>query len=184
MEKYGIAATPHRVAMFIGQVAEESGFHPIEEDLCYRSALRLCEVWPRRFPIVTYALPYVNAPEKLANKVYAGRLGNGDEASGDGWRFRGAGLIQLTGRALFTRFGVTVDKSAEDAAAWCLTKEGAAESACWYWHVNELNPLCDTWQIARVTERINGGLTNLATRERLCAKALHALIQPEPAPVA
>lgn len=175
MEKYNIACSPHRIAMFIGQVAEESGFHPVEEDLYYSTAERIHEVWPSRFPTLAAARPFVGQPQKLANRVYASRLGNGNELSGDGWKFRGAGLIQLTGRTAFTSFGATVGKTPEEAAAWCLTKEGAAESACWFWSKNNLNSLADAWDITRATERINGGLTNLAQRKKLCNQALSAM---------
>jgi predicted chitinase len=175
MATYAIAATDNRLAAFMGQVAEETGgFTVMQENLHYQAA-RLCAVWPGRFPSLTDAEPYAMNPEKLANKVYAGRLGNGDEASGDGYRFRGMGLIQLTGRSLFTSFGRTVGKSAEDAAAWCLTPEGAAASACWYWATRKLNPYADAWEITEITKLVNGGLTNLDTRLRLSNAALAAI---------
>jgi putative chitinase len=132
-------------------------------------------VWPREFPTVESAQPYIDNPEKLADVVYADRLGNGDASSGDGWEFRGEGLIQLTGRSLFTTFGETVGKSPEDTAAWLLTPEGAAASACWYWNTRNLNPLADAWEVTRTTVVINGGTTNLADRLRLCNAALAAI---------
>jgi putative chitinase len=177
--------TPRRIAAFLGQVAEESGgFTRLEEDLDY-TALRLCQVWPSRFPNIDLARPFEHAPEALANHVYAGRLGNGDAASGDGWRFRGAGLIQLTGRTLYAQFAAAVGRAPEDAAAWLATAAGAAASACWYWTIRgHLNELADAWDIAGVTQRVNGGETNLATRIRLSNAALAALGGGMPPPAA
>lgn len=167
--------TPRRAAAFMGQCAEESGgFTVLSENLNY-SAERLCVVWPSRFDDDN-APQYAHNPEALANYVYAGRLGNGDESSGDGWTFRGGGLIQLTGRDLYTRFGETVGQSAEDAAAFVRTPAGAIGSACWYWSIRGgLNELADEWRIIEITRRINGGLTNLSTRIQLCNAALQAL---------
>src|ERR1700722_6560573 len=108
--KAGIT-TPRCVAAFLGQCAVESaGFRSMEEDLSY-SAARLCVVWPTRFPTVEAAEACALQPEVLANRVYANRLGNGDEASGDGWRFRGRGLIQVTGRAAYQRFARAMNLS-------------------------------------------------------------------------
>ena len=172
--KAGIS-TPRRVAAFLGQCAVESaGFRGMEEDLSY-SAARLCEVWPSRFPTVEAAEACALQPEALANRVYADRLGNGDEASGDGWRFRGRGLIQITGRGNYQRFaqamGTTVDQAVEHAA----TPAGAADSAAWFWSVNELNALAETWSVDLITRKINGGMAGAAERSRLCEAALQVI---------
>ena len=172
--KAGIT-TPRRVAAFLGQCAVESaGFRGMEEDLSY-SAARLCEVWPSRFPNIEAAEACALQPEALANRVYANRLGNGDEASGDGWRFRGRGLIQITGRGNYQRFaqamGMTLDQAVEHAA----TQAGAADSAAWFWSVNELNALANTWSIDLITRKINGGMAGAAERTRLCEAALQAI---------
>lgn len=167
--------TPLRVAAFLGQVAEESGrFTMLEERLGY-SAPRLMVVWPARFPSAAKANQYAMRPEKLANHVYAGRMGNGDEASGDGWRFRGRGLIQLTGRGNYAKFARDVGMRIETAAEWCGTPDGAAASACWYWTSRGINALADAWDIAGVTRTVNGGLTNLVQRVRYSDLALVAI---------
>lgn len=168
--------TARRCAMFMGQCAEESGgFTALVENLNY-SAARLLVVWPARFTASSAAL-FSRRPAAIANYVYANRQGNGDEVSGDGWRFRGGGLIQLTGRSAWTRFGETVGRRPEDAWTWAQTPDGAAASACWYWldRGNLLLDLSDHWQITECTRRINGGLTNLQTRITLCNAALRAI---------
>jgi len=179
MQASGIV-TARRIAMFVGQIAEESaGLAMLAEDLEYVTAARICAVWPSQFPTEAEARPYVRNPKALANRVYAGRLGNGDEASGDGWRFRGAGAIQITGRAAYARLGASVHVPLDELAAWLQTPRGAAVSACWYWslpsHHPALNALADRWDIESVTRAINGGAEGLEKRGELCAQALSAL---------
>jgi putative chitinase len=125
--------TVREVAAFLAQSSHESnGFRSFVENLNY-SAKRLTQVWPKRFPSIAAATPYANNPQKLADKVYANRMGNGDEASGDGWTFRGSGLFQLTGRDNYARFARAVGKTPEEAAKWIReTNEGAAMSAAWF----------------------------------------------------
>jgi putative chitinase len=167
--------TPHRVAAFVGQCALESGgFRDLEEDLSY-SAARLCEVWPNRFPTLAAAEAYAMQPEALANCVYAGRMGNGDAASGDGWRFRGRGLIQITGRLAYDHFAKTTGLSLDRAIEQAATQEGAAASATWFWLTNDLNRLADAGSIDLITRKINGGTTDAAERARLYEAALHAI---------
>jgi predicted chitinase len=114
------------------------------------------QIFPRAFPTEDAAAPYVNNPERLGNKVYANRLGNGDEASGDGYRFRGRGLIQLTGRDEYSGFGDTIGMTAEEAAAYCETTIGAAISGCWYLSSRGCLPFADAWNLAKVTRLVNG----------------------------
>lgn len=174
--------TPYRAAAALGQFSAESGgFSVLQENLRY-SAQRLCEVWPGRFPTLAAATPYADNPEALANLVYAGRMGNGDAASGDGWRFKGEGLIELTGRELDTRFAAAFGKTLDDALAWLLTPPGAATSACWYWSLRNLNHLADVWDITGITRLVNGGLANLQTRVNLSSRALAAIGKPPSAP--
>jgi putative chitinase len=166
---------PRCMAAFLGQCAHESGgFQALEEHLSY-SAVRLCQVWPTRFPTEEAAEACALQPEALANRVYASRLGNGDEASGDGWCFRGRGLIQITGRAAYVSFakaiGMTLDEAVEHAA----TLAGAADSAAWFWTEHDLNALAASWSIDLLTRQINGSLEGTAERNRLCEAALHAL---------
>jgi len=176
--------TPNRAAAALGQFSEESGgFSVMQENLRY-SAQRLCEVWPSRFPSLKAAAPYAGNPEALANLVYAGRMGNGDAASGDGWRFRGEGLIELTGRELDTRFAAAFGMTLDAAMAWLLTPLGAATSACWYWSLRCLNPLADVWDITGITRLVNGGQTNLQTRMILSNLALAAIGGPPSEPAA
>jgi putative chitinase len=152
-----------RVAAFIAQMAHESGMQPREENLNYR-AERLCQVWPARFPNLGAAVPYAHNPERLANRVYASRLGNGDEASGDGWKFRGVGPLQITGRANMTAFGNAMGMSVEDALTYAKTMEGGIMAAAWFWEANDINRLADTPGVADETRRINGGEVGLADR--------------------
>lgn len=165
--------TPRRVCAAIGQFAEESGgFSVMQENLNY-SAERMMQVWPSRFPTLESAQPYAHNPEKLANLVYSGRLGNGTPESGDGWRFRGEGLIELTGRALDTKFAESVGMTVDQAAAWMLTPPGAAASGCWYWTFRGgLNEMADAWDIASITKKVNGGMINYDTRVRYSEAAL------------
>jgi putative chitinase len=172
--KAGIT-TPRRIAAFLGQCAEESaGLRDLEEDLSY-SAARLCQVWPNRFPNVTAAEACALQPELLANRVYAGRMGNGDEASGDGWRFRGRGLIQITGRTAYDRFAQAMNMTLDDAVDHAATQTGAADSAAWFWTDNDLNAAADIWSIDLLTRKINGSTAGAAERSRLCEAALRAI---------
>jgi putative chitinase len=167
--------TPRSVAAFLGQCAFESGgFRDLEEDLNY-SASRLCQVWPNRFPTSEAAEACALQPEILANRVYANRLGNGDESSGDGWRFRGRGLIQITGRAAYEQFAAAMGMAVARAVEHAATQAGAADSSVWFWAANDLNALANSWSIDLLTRRINGGIAGAAERNRLCEAALHAL---------
>jgi putative chitinase len=168
-------ATPRCVAAFLGQCAHESaGFRTLEEDLSY-SAARLCQVWPNRFPTPQAAEACALQPELLANRVYADRLGNGGEETGDGWRFRGRGLIQITGRTAYEQFARSMGMTLDQAVAHAATQAGAADSAAWFWTVNDLNALANTWSIDLLTRKINGSVASAAERTRLCEAALHVL---------
>lgn len=172
--KSGITS-PRCVAAFLGQCGVESaGFRDLEENLSYTAA-RLCQVWPNRFPTLAAAEACALQPETLANRVYSSRMGNGDEASGDGWRFRGRGLIQITGRAAYEQFAQAMAMTLDQAVEHAATQAGAADSAAWFWSTNKLNPLADTWSIDVITRKINGGMNGAAERSRLCQAALHVL---------
>ena len=167
--------TPRRVAAFLGQCAVEScGFTQLVENLDYQAA-RLCQVWPSRFPTQEAAAACAHNPEKLANRIYANRMGNGDEASGDGFRFRGHGLIQLTGRRNHERLARDMGQAADAVAAWLTTPAGAAGGACWFWNANALNRFADAWDIEGLTRAINGGLHACEARRTLCEAALQAI---------
>ena len=174
LQRAGINA-PRCLAAFLGQCAHESGgFRTLEEDLSY-SAARLCQVWPNRFPTLQAAEACALQPELLANRVYADRLGNGGEATGDGWRFRGRGLIQITGRTAYQQFARSMGLTLDDAVEHAATQAGAADSAAWFWTANNLNVLARTWSIDLLTRKINGGMAGAAERTRLCEAALHAV---------
>lgn len=175
LPKYDIN-TALRAAAFIAQCSHESGnFTVLKENLNY-SADGLNTVFPKYFIRAGRdAGTYARNPEKIANIVYANRLGNGDTASGDGWRFRGRGVIQLTGRDNYTVFGKTVHLTVLETVDYLETKRGALESACWFWKTNNLNPLADTRDIVGMTKHINGGTNGLEERKALYGKALRVL---------
>jgi putative chitinase len=195
LPKYGIT-TDKRIAGFIAQCAHESmDFRVLQENLNYKEAT-LLKVFPRYFgPGKENAAEYAGKPEKIANYVYmdknrskGGALGNVNE--GDGWLFSGKGLKQVTGRANTTAFGKTVGMTAEEAAAYLLTKKGALESALWFWGSRNLNEVADTGDQVRLTKIINGGDIGLADRQARYAKAMAALggkidaVAPAAAPAA
>jgi putative chitinase len=165
--------TPQRVAAFIAQCAHESGnFVFLKENLNYR-AESLMRTWPRHFPTIDIATQYARQPERIANRAYANRMGNGDEASGDGWRYAGKGLIQLTGRNNYEAFAESIETPIEEIPAYLETFEGAVQSACWFWETNNLNQWADAGDIKTLTKRINGGLIGIEDREKHYNHALH-----------
>lgn len=178
LPKYEIT-TPQRIAGFISQCAHESmDFNALSENLNYREET-LNKIFPRYFgPGKRNAAEYARNPEKIANYVYmdefrTSKLGN--TQPGDGWRFRGRGLKQLTGRDNYTRFAKDYNMSAEQAAEWLETKEGALASALWFWNTNKLNAIADTGNVAALTKKINGGDIGLADRQARYTRAMAAL---------
>lgn len=154
----------HRAAGFLAQTAHESGgFIFVKENLNY-SAKGLVGTFKKYFPDEATAKPYERKPEMIANRVYANRMGNGDEASGDGYRFCGRGLIQLTGRNNYTKFAADLGISVEDTVAYLETPAGAVSSAGWFWDQNNLNQYCDSDDFVTLTKRINGGTIGLEDR--------------------
>jgi putative chitinase len=171
---YEINTVP-RVAAFIAQCAHESGnFRLLKENLNYR-ATSLTKVWPRHFPNMDIANQYAHKPEAIANRAYANRMGNGPEESGDGWRYAGKGLIQLTGKDNYSRFAESIETPVEEVAEYLQTFEGAVQSACWFWETNNLNQWADAGDILTLTKRINGGVIGLEDRKKHYAHALHVL---------
>ena len=177
-----------RVAAFLAQCGHESnGFTALKENLNY-SAQGLANTWPNRFaikdadgkPVKPYA-PDVLAkqierdPDTIANNVYADRLGNGPVSSGDGARYCGRGLIQLTGKDNYTKFAADINKPFEEIVAYLETPYGAVESACWFWAKNHLNQYADSADIETLTKRINGGLIGLDDRKARYAQAVQVL---------
>lgn len=167
--------TAKRIAAFIAQCAHESaGFTALRENLNYR-AESLMKVWPRHFPTIEIARQYAHNQERIANRAYANRMGNGDEASGDGWRYCGRGLIQLTGKNNYQAFADSLEMELEDVPEYLATFEGAAQSACWFWESNNLNVWADRGDILTLTKRINGGTIGLEDRIKHYNHALHVL---------
>ena len=170
--------TPQRIAAFVAQCAHESGnFMVLRENLNYR-AVTLRKIFPKYFPTDALANEYASKPNKqeaIANLVYANRMGNGPPESGDGWRYAGKGLIQLTGKDNYTWFAASLEISVEEASEYLLTFEGAAQSACWFWETNKLNQWADRGDILTLTKRINGGTIGLDDRIKHYNHALHVL---------
>jgi putative chitinase len=159
--------TPQRVASWLAQCAHESGyFRFLKENLNYKAA-SLRKVFPKYFPTDAIAEDYANRPnrqEAIANRVYANRMGNGDEASGDGFRYLGRGLIQLTGKNNYTIFAASIDTPLEQIPEYLQTFEGAVQSACWFWEQNNLNKFADSGDIVTMSKRINGGTIGMEDR--------------------
>lgn len=171
MEQYKI--TGDRACMFVAQLAHESAeFTRTVENLNY-SAEGLRRTFARYFPDETIARQYHRQPEKIANRVYAGRIGNGAEGSGDGWRFRGRGLIQITGRENYRVCSIAIygDDRLLTEPQLLEQASGACASAGWFWNSRDLNVLADAGRFEDVTRRINGGLNGLEDRKHLLARA-------------
>jgi putative chitinase len=167
--------TPQRMAAFLAQTAHESGgFNFIKENLNY-SADGLQKIFKKYFPTPELAQQYARQPEKIANRVYAARMGNGDEASGDGWKFCGRGVIQLTGKFNYTKLAESLEMNIDDVVKYLETPEGAVASAGWFWDKNKLNAICDKGDFVLLTKRINGGTIGLQDRQHHYDIALQVL---------
>jgi putative chitinase len=165
LPKFGIV-TPARVAGFISQCQHESAdFTVLTENLNY-GAKGLMSIFKKYYQDEALAKAHERKPQLIANRVYSGRMGNGPESSGDGWKYRGRGLVQLTGRSNYTQcsrdlFG---DDCLVDDPDLLLNPEWAILSACWFWHKNKLNDICDRGDVVLLSKRINGGTIGLADR--------------------
>ncbi len=156
--------TPERQAAFIGQCAHESmNFTRLEENMNY-SAEALMKTWPSRFPTMEVAQKYARNPEKIANKVYGGRMGNGTEETGDGWLYHGRGLIQLTGKDNYTLAGDALNMDFIHSPDYVLVPKYAALTAGWYWNKRQLNKEADAKDYTGMTKKINGGTIGLDDR--------------------
>lgn len=171
---YEINTVP-RVAAFLAQCAHESGeFRILKENLNYK-AESLRKVFPKYFPNDALAQQYAHNQEAIANRVYGNRMGNGDEASGDGFRYCGRGLIQLTGKDNYTAFAESLEIPVEDVPEYLGTFEGAVQSACWFWETNDLNKWADKNDITTLTKKINGGTIGLDDRKKHYQHAISVL---------
>ena len=161
------------MAAFVAQAAHESGnFTALHENLNYR-AVTLRKVFPKYFPTDEMVAQYAQQPERIANRVYANRMGNGPEESGDGFRYCGRGLIQLTGQQNYQSFADSIETPLEQIPDFLQTFEGAVQSACWFWENNNLNQYADADDILTMTKRINGGTIGLEDRKRHYEHAKH-----------
>ena len=183
LPKYEIN-TPNRIAGFFAQCGHESmNFTVLSENLSYR-AETLEKLFSKYFSKAgRNAADYAKQPEKIANVIYAGRMSNGDTASGDGYRFRGRGVVQLTGRDNYTAFGKSVGMSPEQVIDYVTTKKGALESACWYWKSRNINAAFDANDIVKATKLVNGGTIGLEDRLKHYTEALAVLGGAVPAPI-
>lgn len=174
-DKFGIT-TPLRAAHFISQCVHECAeLKAFEENLNY-SEKGLLKVFPKYFNATT-AKQYARKPEKIANRVYANRMGNGNEASGDGWKYKGRGAIGLTGRSNYLAYS-TSGFCVGDLMAhpeWLAKSPGCYKSAMWFWWKNGLNAIADTGDVNAVTKRVNGGYNGLESRKKYLARAKEAL---------
>jgi putative chitinase len=158
--------TSNRVAAFMAQCGHESGgFTLMQENLNY-SAKGLVGTFKKYFPTEAVAKPYERRPEMIANRVYANRMGNGDEASGEGWYFRGRGIVQITGKNNYTKCSQSLFESnvLVENPDLLLETEYAIHSACWFWSAARLNELADIGDMKTMTKRINGGYIGLEDR--------------------
>jgi len=173
-ERFDIS-TPARQAAFIGQCGHEcANFRILEENLNYR-AETLMKLWKSRFPTVEIANEYARNPKKIANKVYSSRMGNRDEASGDGYRFRGRGCIQLTGHANYFHAGQACGEDFVMNPDLVATPRYAAMTAGWFWNTHKLNQYADSQDYKTLTKKINGGFIGLEDRIKHIDHALLVL---------
>ena len=157
-------SNPVRQASFIGQASHESGnFKTLEENLFYR-AETLMRVWPKRFPSLEFARQYEKNPKKIANSVYSSRMGNRDEASGDGYRFRGRGLFQLTGHSNYFHAGKALGEDFVMNPDLVATPRYATLTAAFFWQTHKLNDYADARDYLTMTKKINGGTIGLQDR--------------------
>ena len=167
--------TKNQQAMFIGQCSHECGnFRLLEENLNYR-AETLMKLWPKRFPSLEFAKQYEKNPRKIANSVYANRMGNRDEASGDGYRFRGRGALQCTGHSTYFHAGKALGVDFVMQPDLVATPKYAALTAGWFWETHKLNPPADALDYTKVTKIINGGTIGLDDRIKHVQHALAVL---------
>jgi putative chitinase len=162
-EKFDLS-TIERQAAFLSQCAHESAnFSQVVENLNY-SKEALLRTWPKHFADINFATPYHRNPQMIANRAYRNRMGNGDEASGDGWKYRGRGFIQITGKNNYRVCGDALDIDLMASPELLETSKYAVLSAGWFWHVNHINDLADDENTLEVTRRINGGTNGLTDR--------------------
>jgi len=167
--------TKERLAMFLAQVGHESAHMTVTKENLNYGVDGLLKTFPKYFKGAAVAAQYARKPQAIASRVYANRMDNGDEASGDGWKYRGRGLIQVTGKRNYTACGEALGLDLVNQPELLESCFNAVLSAGWYWDTNGLNALADARDVQGATRRINGGLHGLAERQALYAKALAVL---------
>lgn len=173
--EFGLSEKRIRLEYFLAQLSHETGgLTRSVENLNY-SAKRISEIWSGRFPTIAAAEPFASNPEKLANNVYANRMGNGPPESGDGYRYRGRGYIQITGKDGYRQTGLRagIDLVAHPEKA--IETAHALRVACAFWKWKDLNPLCDARKFDEVSRRINGGLIGIEDRLEWLKKVRNAI---------
>jgi putative chitinase len=174
-KEFGLSEKRIRVEYFLAQIAHETGALTRSVENLNYTAKRIAEIWPTRFPTVASAEPYANNPEKLANRVYANRMGNGPPASGDGYRYRGRGYIQITGKDGYRQTGLRAGLDLVANPEKAIETAHAMRVACAFWKWKDLNPLCDQRKFEDVTRRINGGLIGFDDRLEWLQKVRNVL---------
>lgn len=167
--------TIKRIAAFIAQLAHESGSLKYSIEGLNYSTSGLVTTWPRIFPTVEIAQKYSHNPQAIANKAYANRMGNGDEASGEGWKYRGRGPIQITGKDNYTECGQGIGADLVNHPELLEGPVCGAMSAAWFWNNRNLNQFADEDEFVKITKRINGGINGLTDREAFWARAKEVL---------
>lgn len=174
-ERFDIS-TKARAAAFIAQIGHESaGLTTTKENLNY-STQGLRRVFFKYFKTDAEAAKYARKPEMIASRVYANRMGNGNEASRDGWTYRGRGLLQCTGKNNYAALAKELGKTLDETVVFLETPEGAVTSAAWFWKTNGLNGLADHNRFTDITRRVNGGLNGFEDRKEIWVRARNALI--------
>lgn len=176
MQRFGIASVDQRAGFLAQAMHESNDFKHLEEDLFYRRAPRVMEMWPTRFVSIDAVDAVLGKPELLANTVYSNRNGNGDFASGDGWRFRGRGLFQLTFRDNYRLASQELGINYLEQPELVAQPEGAALTAAWFWHTRGCNELMARGEFDRTTRKINPGLAGFNERHNRYA-AVKALLE-------
>lgn len=174
-EYYELFDNNKRIAGFLAQTMHESGAFTVTQENLNYSVAGLRKIFNKYFPTDELARQYAKQPEKIANRVYANRMRNGDENSGDGWKFRGRGLIQLTGRDNYTKLANDLEMTLDETVKYLETPNGATASAGWFWDNNDLNSYCDKGDFIGLTKRINGGTIGLEDRQQYYNKILQLL---------
>ena len=171
--------TPKRIAAFLAQCGHESGGWTVFQENLNYSIQGLVGTFKKYFPNEAIASSYAREPEKIANKVYADRMGNGPEASGDGWKYRGRGPIQLTGKSNYTAYAKDMfdewEAVVDNPNLVAEDKNCALLSAIWFWNKNGLNKFADSEDLVTMTKRINGGTIGLEDRIKHYNEAIHVL---------